>query len=432
MSYSPKDGEIPIDASQLRPGVHVRLPVSWVQNPFMRSSFVIADEEQVRTIVGMKLPQLFCDPTRCEVSPLPLRPLVTPPSEVATIEDGAEVAPAAPGCVEFAEPQEHAASAITFRENLDVAQSHYLRAAQTVGKAIKDFPVNPTEATRQAALVSENSVMQMLADPDSAIILITEKAQSEGHAAHSLSVMTLTLLLGRQANLPEQALRILGTAALLHDIGKEGVSPSILRSSERNRHEEAIYQAHCRNGFNAAARVDGVSPAMLDAILYHHERFDGGGFPTGLSGNNIPLAARIVAIANLFDNLVNPVDYRHALPPSNTLSTMWTREQKSFDRVLLQLFVRAMGVYPPGSLVQLTDHRIGVVVSSAGAAKPLSPQVMIYSREVPRRQALIIDLAQVEGISIASPVSAGDLAVEELDYLLPRRKLKWSHMARTP
>lgn len=432
MSYSQKNGEIPIDASQLRPGVHVRLPVSWVQNPFMLSSFVIADEEQVRTIAGLKLPQLFCDPTRCKVPPLPLQPLVTPRSEVATIEDGAEAAPAASGCVEFAEPQERAASAPTFREKLDVAQSHYLRAAQTVGKALKDFPVNPAEATRQAALVSENSVMQMLADPDSAIILVTEKAQSEGHAAHSLSVMTLTLLLGRQANLPEQALRILGTAALLHDIGKEGISPSILRSSERNRHEEAIYQAHCRNGFNAVARVDGVSPAMLDAILYHHERFDGGGFPAGLSGNNIPLAARIVAIANRFDNLVNPVDYRHALPPSNALSTMWTREQKSFDRVLLQLFVRAMGVYPPGSLVQLKDRRIGAVVCSAGAAKPLSPQVMIYSREVPRRRALIIDLAQVAGISIASPVSAGDLAAEELDYLLPRRKLKWSHMARTP
>ena len=431
-SSSPRAGEIIIDASQLRPGVHVRLPVDWVKNPFMRNSFVIASDEQVRTIAALRLPQLFCEPARCKVPPLTREAMVTPRNEVAASEVEAAAALAATGCVDVSEKQERAAETTTFREKLDKAQSLYLQATQTVAKAIREFPANPAEATRQAALVSENSVTQLLSDPDSAVILITEKAQSDGSAAHSLSVMTFTLLLGKQANLPEPALQVMGTAALLHDIGKGGISPSILRSSERNRHEEAIYQTHCRNGFNAAGRVAGVSTAMLDVILYHHERFDGGGFPEGLSGNNIPLAARIVAIANHFDNLVNPVDHRHALSPSNALSTMWTREQKAFDRVLLQLFVRAMGVYPPGSLVQLTDGRIGAVVASAGAEKPLCPQVMIYSREVSRRQALIVDLAQIEGISIARPLAAGDLPAEKLDYLLPRRNLKWSHMARTP
>jgi HD-GYP domain-containing protein (c-di-GMP phosphodiesterase class II) len=72
-------------------------------------------------------------------------------------------------------------------------------------------------------------------------VLIADKGHDDGHAAHALSVMTLSLLLGKQAQLPEQALRVLGTGALLHDIGKRLISPSILRNSERNRHEEAIY-----------------------------------------------------------------------------------------------------------------------------------------------------------------------------------------------
>jgi hypothetical protein len=82
----------------------------------------------------------------------------------------------------------------------------------------------------------------------------------------------------------------------------------------------------------------------------------------------------MVAIANRFDNLVNPVDYRHALSPSEALATMWAREKTRFDPALLGLFVRAMGVYPPGSIVQLSDGRIGAVIRSAACTtKPLVP-----------------------------------------------------------
>ena len=204
---------------------------------------------------------------------------------------------------------------------------------------------------------------------------------------------TLSRLLGKKARLPEQALRALGIGALLDDNGKQEIKSSVLRNSERNRHEEAIYQTHSRTGREQAERAGSLSQPMLDAILYHHERFDGSGFPERLVGSAIPLAARVVAIANRFDNLVNPVDYRRALSPSEALSTLWTREQKAFDGALLPLFVRAMGVYPPGSIVQLSDGRIGAVVSSAPAGRPLSPKVMIYAPEVPRRQSIIIDLA---------------------------------------
>lgn len=75
---TPQEGEIRIDASQLRPGVHVRLPVSWVKHQFMFSSFVIENEEQARLIAAMKLPQLFCDPARCKVPPRPFQEAVTP------------------------------------------------------------------------------------------------------------------------------------------------------------------------------------------------------------------------------------------------------------------------------------------------------------------------------------------------------------------
>jgi HD-GYP domain-containing protein (c-di-GMP phosphodiesterase class II) len=425
-TFSPQDGEICIEASQLRPGVHVRLPVPWMDHHFLFSSFVIADEDQVRQIAALKLPHLFCDITRCKVPPLPTPPTSPPPTK-ADEEDKARQA--ALTAKLMAEKQERARVMSELRGRLDKAQKHYTGATKAVGGAIKAFDLDPKESVKQVTKVSEDSTAALLADPDSALVLIAEKAHEEGSAAHSLSVMTLTLLLGKQARLPNEAICALGIGALLHDIGKEAIKPAILRNTARNKFEEEIYQTHCRIGYENALRAGSLSQAMLEAILHHHERVDGSGFPDGLAGDATPLSARVVAIADRFDNLANPIDYRLALSPSEALSRMWTKERKGFDTVLLQLFVRAMGVYPPGSIVQLSDGRIGAVVASAPTGSPVSPQVLIYAPEVPRHQAIIIDLAREDSIKIEKPLRLQERPDEELDYLLPRRKLNWFHMA---
>jgi len=425
----PRAGEIGIEASQLRPGVHVRLPIPWTEHEFMFNSFVIADEDQARQIAAMNLPQLYCDPARCKVPPLPKAPRAAPPDPASAAETARLAALRA---VQMAEKMERAKVMSELRGRLDVAQKHYAGAAKAVGSAIKSFDAHPEESVRQVTEVSEQSTAALLADPDSAIVLIAEKAQADGHAAHSLSVMTLALLLGKQARLPDDALCTLGIGALLHDIGKLALSSSILRNAERNKHEEALYQTHCRLGYESALRAGRLSPPILDAILHHHERIDGSGFPDRLAHKEIHVAARVVAIADRFDSLANPIDYRRALSPSEALATMWTKEQAAFDTVLLQLFIRAMGVYPPGSIVQLTDGRVGAVIASATTESPLSPQVMIYEPEVPRRQAIIVDLAKESSLKIDHPLRLQGRPNEELDYLLPRRKLNWFHMESQP
>lgn len=417
-------GEIRIEASQLRPGVHVRLPLQWMEHQFMFNSFVIADEDQARQIAAMNLTDIFCDLASCRVPPLP-KPAVAPPPDPqaeAEIERLAMLK-----AQQIAEKMERARVVEELRGRLDTAQKHHADAAKAVGGAFKSFNINPDASALQISEVSARSTSALLADPDSAIVLIAEKAQADGNAAHALSVMTLALLLGKQAKLPSEALRALGIAALLHDIGKSTINPAILRNAARNKHEEALYQTHCRLGYESALRAKSLTPPMLDAILHHHERMDGKGFPDGLANKQIHVASRIVAIANRFDNLSNTIDPRRALSPAEALATMWSKEKDAFDSVLLQLFVRAMGVYPPGSIVHLSDGRVGAVVASAGPGTPLSPQVMIYDPEIPRRQAVIVDLAKENAVKIERPLRLQERSEDELDYLLPRRKLNWFH-----
>lgn len=419
-----KESEVCVDVSQLRPGVHIRLPVQWLEHQFMFNSFVITDNDQIQQIQAMNLPKLFCDITRCKVPPLPKQQT---PSPVNQHSEGEKARLAVLKAKQIEEKLERAKVLTKIRERLDKTHNHYATAAKFVGNAIKSFDSNPKESIQHVNLVSEKSTALLLEDVDSAIVLIAEKGQSDGAVAHALSVMTLSLLLGRQARLPEEALKTLGVGALLHDIGKSAISTSILRNQERNKHEHAIYMTHCHIGYESALRTGSLSKSVLDAILHHHEYYDGKGFPDKLSGDEIPISARVIAIANRFDNLANPIDYRRAMSPSEALSTMWVKEKKYFDPMLLQLFIRAMGVYPPGSVVQLSDERVGVVVISASTEKPLSPQVLIYEQEVPRHHAIIIDLAKETSVKIDHALRLQDRSNEELDYLLPRRKMNWFH-----
>lgn len=411
-----KPGEVALCATQLRPGVHVRLPLGWLDHPFVFNNFVIEDDSQVREILALRLPQVFCDVARCKVPPLPL-----PAADVPAV-DPAEADRLAAA---LAAKERRMQAMAVIRGHLDSTCRHYLGASKAVGAAFKAFDANPRESIAEMALVSEKSTSVLLDDVDSAIVLIAEKGHNDGFAAHALSVMTLSLLLGKQARLPEEALHALGVAALLHDIGQLAVNPSILKNPERNRHEEAIYQTHCALGVESVQRGGRASQSLTQAILHHHEHYDGSGYPDRLVGEQIHVAARVIAIANRFDNLANPMNNRHALSPSEALSRMWVREKLWFDPVLLQLFVRAMGVYPPGSVVQLEDGRLGTVVISATADNLLAPQVMLFEPEVPRAQAIIIDLAQEPGVRIAHAVRLQDCTEDVLDYLLPRRRMNW-------
>ena len=421
--------EIRVEASQLRPGMHVRLPLPWLEHEFMFNSFIIADEEQAKRIAAMNLPHLYCDVKRSKVQPLPIPET---PEELAlspvAIEEDEKAHLAQLKAQQLEEKIERAKAMATIRRRLDKAQHHYVNAARSVSSALKSFPASPQESISEVYDISENSASALLADPDSAIVLITEKGHNDSHAAHALSVMTLSLLLGKQAGLPEEALRTIGVGALLHDVGQLTFHASILRSTKRNKFEEEVFRSHCRQGYDSAARAGTLTPVILDVILHHHERMDGSGYPDRMSGEDISIASRMVGITNRFDNLTNPVDPLAAVSPSEALSTMWTKEKQFYDSTLLQLFIRAMGVYPPGSIVRLSNGRIGAVVASAAVETPLSPQVMVYDADVPRSQAIIIDLTKETDIKIEKPLRLSDRTDEELDYLLPRRRMSWSFL----
>ncbi|WP_437882608.1 hypothetical protein [Pseudomonas sp. LRF_L74] len=131
-----------------------------------------------------------------------------------------------------------------------------------------------------------------------------------------------------------------------------------------------------------------------------------------------------MSIANRFDNLCNPVNPRDGLSPHEALANMYGQERSHFDEVMLKAFIRCMGVYPPGSLVQLSDERYALVLGMS-PTQPLKPTLIVYDAEVPKSEALIVDLEQERDLSIARSLRPAQLPQAELEYLNPRQQVSY-------
>jgi len=159
---------------------------------------------------------------------------------------------------------------------------------------------------------------------------------------HSDRVALYALAIGKHLDVPEVMLHALKSAAILHDIGKVGISRQIVEKLGRlTEREFEIMRLHSNIAIRMLEKVDDLQDS-LPMIKHHHERFDGKGYPDGLRGHEIPLGARIIAVAETFDVLVSDVPWRDALPLETALEELGNSAGTQFDPVVLEAFLAVL------------------------------------------------------------------------------------------
>lgn len=156
---------------------------------------------------------------------------------------------------------------------------------------------------------------------------------------HSMRVMQYALLIARGAQLSPSEMQVVEWAAVFHDIGKIGVSDCVLRKESRlNSEERQEIRSHPKFGFEVINLIEPLKQAAI-GILHHHERIDGKGYPSGTKF--IPLASRVILVADTFDAMTSTRPYRNALPIETAYEELERYSGKQFDHDLVQIFIRA-------------------------------------------------------------------------------------------
>jgi putative nucleotidyltransferase with HDIG domain len=419
-----------IAVEELRVGMYIHLEGGWLSHPFPLSSFRIASAEQISTLRGLGLARVRWVP---EKSDLP----ADPAAEAAAA--AAREAAARPPSAEEQAAAERQRWLSEQREAAQRCERQYGEAAKAWREASDAISAQPQIAGQTSLALTRAMLDKMLAAQDVGIRLVG--GGGDRSAAHAINVAVISMLIGRTLGLAEPDMLDLGTGALMHDVGKMDV-PDRFRHAEEGftGAELNAYRDHVAKGVLQGRRM-GLSAGALAVLAQHHEHADGSGFPMRLTADRMNTAARIVAIVNRYDNLCNPGSRAVALTPHEAVAMLFAQGRNRFDAAVLNAFIRMMGVYPAGSLVQLTDDRYAMVVG-VNSSRPLKPRVLVHglarsaSRGGSRSDAELIDLEGHPDLGIRRSLPAAKLPPVALQALDPRPRVSYyfeplGHAARS-
>ncbi len=198
--------------------------------------------------------------------------------------------------------------------------------------------------------------------------------------SHSVNVCILSLIIGTEMKITGQRLLNLGIGALLFDIGLVKLPASLVNKQGKLTEEEYLkMKAHPLLGSQILKKQGGFTEEVTNIALQHHERYDGNGYPSNLTGQHISEFAKIVSIANSYDGMVNPKSFSGGMSKHEAMIKLTTgQEQYNFDSQFLNAFIRVMGIYPVGSFIKLNNGIICEVVANErrNSRRPLVQMIL--------------------------------------------------------
>lgn len=308
------------------------------------------------------------------------------------------------------------------RRAIDNSEKSFLAATNTVREAARQIHSQPQTAIQHAEALINDIMDSMLMEGDIAIHAINGNRSGDDSYSHALNVTVLALILAKSLDITSQDLSHLGIAALFHDIGKSEVPNIILMKTDPlTKPEQSFLEQHSEYGARIAKK-SGLPERVANIILQHHECADGSGYPSRLKEAQTDPLARLLAIVNTYDNLCNPLKLANAMTPYEALAHMFANQRSKFDAQLLNLLIKSLGVYPPGSIVQLSSEMHAVVIS-VNPNRPLRPFVMTHNPRVDREEALIINLSEEPNLNITECLRPSQLPPKVFKYLNPRKRI---------
>ncbi len=415
-----------IAVDQLRVGMYIHLDGGWLSHPFPLSAFRISSSDEIQTLRRLGLQQVRWVPERSLLEGSAGAEAGGAAPRAAT---AASAAPVAPSADELAARQRQAWLAEQ-RAAAQRCERQYGEAARAWREAWDASSARPQDAAATTQALTRAMLDKMLAADEVGIRLVG--GGGDRMAAHALNVAVISLLIGRTMGMADSDMLELGVGALLHDVGKQDL-PDRLRHAEEgfNSSELNVYRDHVAKGVLQGKRM-ALPAGALAVLAQHHEHADGTGFPLRITADRMTLAARIVAIVNRYDNLCNPPSRAMALTPHEAVAMLFAQGRARFDAPVLNAFIRMMGVYPAGSLVQLTDDRYAMVVG-VNSSRPLKPRVLVHGQargaisasRTAANEAQLLDLEEQPDLGIRRSLAAAKLPPAVLAALDPRPRVSY-------
>lgn len=401
-----------VDLADVELGMFVhKMEGNWFDHPFWKGNFLIDDDKRLQQLKSSKLRAVIIDTSKGkDVSAPVARRAAASPAPAATARDRLHT-------IRKRTSRETASTkACTITEELHAADAIATKANDNLHKTFMAARVGRALNLKAIAPVVTDILASVKRNPQAFSGLMRCKLKNEVMFRHALSVSALMVALAARMRLPAEDIYDCGLAGLLLDIGVNYLPANLDPPDGDYRNiDPRLWQQHTMLGYRALSHDDALQQRVLDAVLQHHERMDGSGFPMGVAAEKIPLFARMAAICDTFDFLLLPTNSSAGLDPASAIRHMRAMTG-AFDDQLLNRFIESVGLYPIGSFVRLRSDKLAMVIDEDLKDHTRPVVQAFYSlatgeQLVPHRIALadireqdqIVDIADLRGLDLPGP-----------------------------
>lgn len=299
----------------------------------------------------------------------------------------------------------------SLEEELETAKGLYTSATDVLTEILDNVEFKKKISARQVKQTVAGMANSIIRNPDAFTLLTTLKTKDSYTYLHALDVCILALVFGRHLGFSKEELEVLGTGTLLLDIGKMRLPKELLEKPDRlTRAEFEVIKDHVPYSVEIMSNIRGIAADSVETAHTHHERISGRGYPRNLSGKEIPIFGKIAAILDCYDAMTSERAYRRALSPHRALRKIYAQRNEKFQDALVEQFIQCIGIYPVGSLVELSTGEVAVVLSQ-NRLRRLRPKVMVLLDKNKQRTeaAPVIDLMSVLNDPSGEPLEITDV-----------------------
>jgi HD-GYP domain-containing protein (c-di-GMP phosphodiesterase class II) len=313
---------------------------------------------------------------------------------------------------------------IPLDQELNNVRSAYKDACSQTSAIMDSMRLNGELDVKKVNQVVDECVDSILRN-DTALVWLTQIRDKDNYTAeHSLRVCIYAIALGRELGFRELELQNIGTCGLLHDVGKVRVPREILTKNGNLTPEEVkLMQEHPVHGKKLLISKSGVYPGAVDVAFCHHERLDGSGYPRGITGERIPYYAKIIGIIDAYDSMISDKPYSKGMTTLDACRHIYQCKDTLFDKIILGHFIHFIGIYAPGSLVEMNTGEVGIIVETNND-NGIKPRILLVlgSDKQPKTQRLIDlkkgDVTYTNTVyTIKKSLSTGAYGIQVEDYL---------------
>lgn len=336
----------------LKPGMYVsRLDRPWIETPFLLAGFPITEQDEIDKLKAL-CKFVYID-----------------------VEQGDDLPPGALDTSRLA-PASEKGEEVTTKNELPEARR---QVDSLAGEISRIFDAAKAGGNVEVTSLKDRVVGLVdsaLRNADASLLLVRLRAKDDYSYNHALCVAVMAVALGKRLGFDRKELEALALSASLFDVGKMKVPDPLLQKPDQlSAHDRSLIRMHVEYGVELLRRTD-VDYQVVDVAQNHHERFDGSGYPMGKSEDEISMFAQIVGLVDSYDAMVSERIYRSALSHERAVRELYEMRGKAFQAEMLEQFIQCLGTYPVGSIVELTNGDIGIVVQQNGLRR-LRPQVML-------------------------------------------------------